>query len=129
MWKTINEVLNKTRKKKTFPEYFKNGDKQISDKLEIANCFNSFFVNIGKKLAKKLKSPVNCHFTEYLKENITTRLKLKNIDKKVVFKIIDKLKPKTSYGFDGISTKLLKQIKLIIVEPLTVIINQIQEYS
>ncbi len=112
------------KKKKTFPEYLKNGDEQISDKIKIANCFNSFFINIGKKLAKKLKNPINCHFTEYLKENITTRLKLKNIDKEVLIKIIDKLKPKTSYGFDGISTKLLKQIKLIIVEPLTVIINQ-----
>ncbi len=105
LWKTINEVLNRTRKKKKFPEYFKNGDEQISDKLEIANCFNSFFVNIGNKLAKKLKNPVNCHFTEYLKENITTRLKFKNIDKEVLIKIIDKLKPKTSYTFDGISTK------------------------
>ncbi len=41
-----------------------------------------------------------------------------------MIKIINKLKPKTSYGFDGISTKLVQQIKLIIVEPLTEIINQ-----
>ncbi len=59
-----------------------------------------------------------------MKENIATRLKFKNIDKEVVIKIIDKLNSKSNYGFDGISTKLLKQIKLIIVEPLTVIINQ-----
>ncbi len=53
MWKTLNEVLNKTTKRKTFPDYFNSCDEQISDKLEIANCFNSSFVNIGKKLAKK----------------------------------------------------------------------------
>ncbi len=41
-WQTINEVLNKTRKKKTFPEYFKKENKHITDKLEIANHFNSF---------------------------------------------------------------------------------------
>ncbi len=45
-WQTINEVLNKTRKKKTFPEYFKNENEHITDKLKIANHFNSFFVNI-----------------------------------------------------------------------------------
>ncbi len=44
MWKTINEVLNNTRKKRTFPEYFKNENEQITDKLVIANQFNSFFL-------------------------------------------------------------------------------------
>ncbi len=29
MWKTINEVLNKTRKRKTFPEYLKEVESQM----------------------------------------------------------------------------------------------------
>ena len=40
-------------------------------------------------------------------------------------KIIDKLKSKTSTGIDGISNKILKGIKSAIIEPLTLIINQI----
>ncbi len=39
--------------------------------------------------------------------------------------IIDKLVPKTSLGFDGISTKLLKTIKDVIIKSITVIINQV----
>ncbi len=38
--------------------------------------------------------------------------------------IINKLSPKTSFGFDGISSKLLKSIKSAIVKPITIIINQ-----
>ncbi len=38
--------------------------------------------------------------------------------------IINKLAPKTSYGFDEISTKLLKTIKVALVTPTTLIINQ-----
>ncbi len=38
--------------------------------------------------------------------------------------IIDKLAPKTSCGFDGISTKLVKAIKTAILGPVTLIINQ-----
>ncbi len=34
------------------------------------------------------------------------------------------MKPKTSCGFDGISLKILKTIKEILAEPLTIIINQ-----
>lgn len=38
--------------------------------------------------------------------------------------IIDKLTPKCSTGFDGISTKLTKMIKDAILKPVTMIINQ-----
>ncbi len=51
-------------------------------------------------------------------------MKEKNVDNKSIIKIIDTLKLKTSYGFDGISTKLIKQIKRIIIDPLKLIINQ-----
>ena len=38
--------------------------------------------------------------------------------------IINKLKPKTSYGTDSVSNKLIKLTKDIIANPLTIIINQ-----
>ncbi len=52
IWKTIGEVLNKTKKKEAFPDFFRDDNKPISDKLEIANRFNSFFTNIGKKCSR-----------------------------------------------------------------------------
>ncbi len=113
MWKTINEVLNKRKKKKSFPEYFKNENEKITDKLEITNHFKSFFINIGKNLAKTFKYPENCHFTDYMKEKFTCKLQLKNVDNESIIKIIDALKLKTSYGFDGISTKLIKKINIL----------------
>ncbi len=73
----------------------------MTDKLEIAN-----------------------HFTDYMKENFTCKLQFKNVDNESIIKIIDTVKLKTSYGFDGISTKLIKQIKHIIIEHLKLIINQ-----
>ncbi len=39
-WSTINDILNKSRKKKFFPEAFKEDGQTISDKIEIANKFN-----------------------------------------------------------------------------------------
>jgi retron-type reverse transcriptase len=41
-----------------------------------------------------------------------------------VDKIIDQLSPKTSFGFDGLSTKLIKNVKPVLVKPITIIINQ-----
>ncbi len=51
--------------------------------------------------------------------------KFQNIDEETVTSIIDKLSPNNSCGFDGISTKLIKQSKHIFIKPLAIIINQI----
>ncbi len=58
IWKTIiSEIISKRKKKKHFPEFFQNENGlNITDKLEIANTFNDFFVNVGQKLADKLVS-------------------------------------------------------------------------
>ncbi len=54
--KTINEVISKTKKKRDFPEYFKDENDQINDKLQIANKFKIYFTDIGKKLARQIKN-------------------------------------------------------------------------
>ena len=46
------------------------------------------------------------------------------VDKDLVLTLITNLPNKTCSGIDNISNKLLKQIKHIIVQPLTLIINQ-----
>ncbi len=122
--KTINEVLCKTKKKKISPDFFKDGNKQITDKLEIANRFNAFFTNVGTNLAKKLVNKGNKIFTDFLVHRYTSQLKFQNINKEQVIKIIDNMKPKTSSGFDKISMKLIKSIKNVLAEQLTIVINQ-----
>ena len=54
MWKTLNELLNKTNKKNKLPKTFIKSDSSniIEDPVEIANNF----INIGPNLAKKIKS-------------------------------------------------------------------------
>ncbi len=50
--------------------------------------------------------------------------KFQSIDENTINKIIDNIAPKTSFGFDEISAKLLKNIKVTLLKPLTLIINQ-----
>ena len=38
--------------------------------------------------------------------------------------MIDKLAPKTCFGLDGLSSKLLKSIKSEVIKPIKIIINQ-----
>ena len=123
-WKTINDILNKTKKKKTFPQYFKDNGNIITDKLEIANKFNAFFADIGPKLAQEIIMPENKHYKNYLTHKFSTKFHFQNVTEETVENIINKLKPKTSFGFDGISTKLVKTVKRSLINPITTIVNQ-----
>ncbi len=104
--------------------FFKDGDNIVTNKELIANKFNSFFTNIGTTLSQQIKSPKNKSFKSYLTKNYNNTFTFQSTSEETIGQIINKLAPKTSFGFDGISTKLLKTIKDAIIKLLTVIINK-----
>ena len=123
-WKTINAILNRTKRKKKFPHYFKDGNNVVTDKLKIANHFNSFFTKIGPNLSNLINIPTNKTFKTFLNSRISHSFNFKNINDNLINEIIDKLSPKTSTGHDGLSTKLLKIVKNALIAPITIIVNQ-----
>ncbi len=96
----------------------------IIDKRLIANKFNHFFTNIGLNLSKQIKNSRKLTFENYLDHKYNHNFQFQNVDEEFVTSIINKLAPKTSYGFDGISTKLIKTLQDTLVKPITLIINQ-----
>ncbi len=79
----------------------------------------------GFNLSENIKMPRNETFRNYLKHKYCNNFQFKNINEGIVLSIIDKLEPKTSCGFDGISSKLVKSIKVALINPITLIINQL----
>ncbi len=117
-WKTINDILNQTKKKHTFPRFFRDEDNNIiTGKMQIANKFNNCFASIGSNLARQIKSPRDKSFKKYLTKNIIILSNFHDINEDTINSIIVKLWPKTSFGFDGLSTKLIKIIKPVFVRP------------
>ncbi len=53
IWSTINDILNKSKKKKLFSKVFKEDGSPNSENVDIANRFNLNFTKIGTNLAKK----------------------------------------------------------------------------
>ena len=89
---------------------------KITDNSKIANSLNDHFNEIGKDMANSIEKVSNYSFQFYLKNVIQTKDHTR--------KIIKEMNSKSSYGFDGISSKLLKQLEQILIDPLTHIINQ-----
>ncbi len=60
----------------------------------------------------------------YLTGTYNNNVQFKNIKDEIILLIVDKRAPKTSCGFDGISSKTIKTIKAALIKPITLIINQ-----
>lgn len=122
-WDLINNVI-KSNSYSKFPDSFKINDENITDTGKIANEFNNFFVNIGKDLASKIP-PSAAHFTDFLQNDYAKdQFKFNSVSISDIVKVITQLPNKTSYGYDGLSIKLIKKIKNAISEPMMALFNQ-----
>ena len=90
----------------------------------IAYKFNEYFTNIGSQPARSVHASNNIPFHSYLTKPCTSSFGFQYTNLTDVSKIINKMKPKLSAGYDNISSKLLIQIGDIIARPLSIIINQ-----
>ena len=123
-WKHINAILNRTSSDDSLPPGITLNGRKISNKQMIVNSFNEHFASIGKKLTNSLGDNQNNSFESYLTDNVSSNFSFQQIDCQTVSKIIDQLACKTTTAADGISTKLLKNIRDQISEPLCHILNQ-----
>ncbi len=110
-WKTINDILNKIKRKKSFPYFFKEGEIISTNKSIITNQFNSFFTNIGLNLSAKINIPRNKNFQNYLTHKYNHNFHFQNINEKMISSIIDKLVPKNSCAPPPPSSRFSPQYK------------------
>jgi len=122
-WNNINAVLNKSKNKQNFPEKFLHNGVEIADELEKAKHFNNHYINVGPSLASQIPSfPGNA--LNYLNANsIPNSFYFEPCTPPEITSIINSLKPKTSCGYDDISSKLIKQSVNVIADPLSHIAN------
>ena len=70
IWKTLNNICSyKKNKNNSQINYLTTASGKIYDKSEIANNFNDFFVNVGKKLASNC-NPNQENYQKFLPESI-----------------------------------------------------------
>ena len=94
------------------------------DKAAIANHMNKYFASIGMKYAKSINNsdvPLESYLNKIPRSKKTMYLYPTN--KEEVLNLLNGLACKSSSGWDGILNKLLKPIKDVIAEPLSIIFN------
>ena len=125
LWELINKISGKITNKNNIVECLSIGNLKECESKKIANEFAEHFANIGKKMAKEMKSS---------KKNISEYLKKIHVSSKSIYfypvteteinRLITNLPNKTSSGHDNISNVLIKDLKNLLLHPLNIIFNK-----
>ena len=94
----------------------------FTNKKEIANKLNDYFVNIGPKLASKLPNPTK-KLTDFLPPRMLNSVHMPPTDIQEVTKILKSLDTNTSPGPDSIPPIAVKSATVFIAPTLTYLIN------
>ena len=101
-------IINKKKSKVEFPTYFLNNGKYVSGARNIADKFNEYFTEIGPGLASEIDASNKSQFNTYLTSPCTSSFHFQYTNPSDILKIIQGLKPKSSAGYDHLSSKVLK---------------------
>ena len=119
-WQILKMTINK-KKSSPVRTKFKRNDTIISDKNEITEKFNKFFIYVGATLAAAI-APSNKSPLEYMKNNTNMIFKSSPVTEKEVEHIILHLKDSSS-GWDELRPNVMKTIKRSILFPRMYVSN------
>ena len=120
-WKLIGDLTGKAQRENISDSFTVNGI-TITDKREIVEKLNDYFVNIGRLLATSIQ-PSPLHFSDYIKKTYLNSLVFFPTDASEVINIVSSFKNKESFGFDNIPVNIMKSSICFIAEPISAIIN------
>ena len=125
LWNVINEVCGKANDKTSVIEYLNINNIREYNADKICNHFGNYFSGVGKTYAERIDLP-NTHISSYI--NKITRnhqtLMLSPVSDDEVVRLISKLAPKTSAGYDNISNVLLKKLCPVVAPILSTLCNK-----
>ena len=95
----MNTIIRKPKNSHNYPAAFVDKGNFISDKNEMVNKFNEYFVNVGIELANNI-APTNQH--DYLITKNKSSIFLYPVLEQDIIATVNSCKSKTSCDFNGI---------------------------
>ena len=122
-WSVIKNTLQKNARCPDSTKFVLN-NRMITNLDEIAIEFNIYFINIGRLLNDQIQAVTSSN--DYLLQHnkTETTFNFVSVNEVYIDNVINKLKNKSSYGYDTISNKHIKYPRNVLTKPLTLLINQ-----
>ena len=121
-WSIMKELIGKIKlKSSNLPRRITVNEVDIFDKRKIANEFNTFFTNIGSKLASKIPN-ASTTFESYINKPDSI-MKTKQLSMNELKDAVFSLKINKSPGYDDISFNVVKKCFSSLCEPMKYMFN------
>jgi hypothetical protein len=120
-WKLIGDLTGKIQRDEAVAPFTLNGV-TITDKIEIVENLNQYFVNIGSQLVASIQ-PSHSQFSDYLKPTNINSFMFFPTSSTEVINIVSNFQNKQSFGFDNIPVNIMKSSISYVAEPIAAIIN------
>lgn len=128
MWELVNTLANNKTKERSAPSKLLVDSREITDPHEICQIFNVYFSSIGSQLANEIPEEFHNNFIHSLPLPMTSNPQMRCFqpcNEKEILNIINSLDSNCSKGLDGISTKVIKCLKGLIANILSICINKL----
>ena len=124
MWKTINQITKIKNKQNTTPQSINYNGKQVTNPLDMANCFNNYFSNVGPRLANRVLLSTKT-YRDYLDPALSppNSFFINATTESEILSLITKLDTSKANGPYDIPIYLIKLAKENISKPITTIFN------
>lgn len=124
LWNGINVLTNNKKQNTNIKEILLKNKQTITNKQEIANEFNNYYIGVGKSLASKIQKNT---VTNSINPSTSHTFFLTPTDEPEIRECIISLKNKKAPGKDQLTAELLKDLEPYITKPLCYIYNTIFE--
>lgn len=123
-WKLIRQATNEKEKNQSIVQaVIDDAGRELDNSKEVAESFNTYFRQIGKKMASKIIPPNVKFDVEKNKNNMSMFLRAINENELIIQ--INSLKNNSAPGWDGITVQILKDNHLCLLQPLLHLVNLI----
>ena len=126
LWRNINAVwsFKKSQVNATSIKHLKVNNLEITQPNEICSAFNNYFSSIGQKLVDLLPVTDDTNgFASYMDKPVVNSMFCDPVERGELVKLITSLNPNKSSGPDDIHPKIVRDVAIIVAEPLRHIFN------
>ena len=103
-------LLEKEKSKSSIPKYFLNeNNEKITNGKEISSGLNTFFANVGSKLAEQISTTSYSSIYDYFSNPVENSLFLAPIVDTEIISIVNNFKGKTSNDCDNLDMAIVKK--------------------
>ena len=108
--KILNTIIRKPKNSHNYPDAFVDKGNITTDKNEMVNKFNEYFVNVGIELANNI-APPNQHVSahDYLITKNKSSICLDPVLEQHIISTVNSCKSKTACDFNGIDIRVVQK--------------------